>query len=239
MSLSNQPPQRNTPQTPVKQKKKGHGCLVTILIVLILIVIGMFAGISEMTKNPKQNTKQSTLAKTMNLDSNQEAEMLKIFESCGIGEITSASVFQEGDEHTSYHLEDEETQAYKGTDYTIVVRIDNSNKTVESIYFHDQDIYLDGEVIAPITNYYVGSADRDKYRVSSQLAVKEILNYPDTAEFPAISGWIFGKKDETVIVQSTVIAKNALNVESISTFQVKFDSDNITSLILDGQEYIK
>ena len=97
---------------------------------------------------------------------------------------------------------------------------DNASKTIESIHFHSQDIYLNGEVISPITTYYVNSEDRDKYRTTSQLAIKQLLNYPDTAKFPAISGWAFGIEDDIVIVQSTVTAKNAFDMESTSTFQI-------------------
>ncbi len=106
-----------------------------------------------------------------------------------------------------YYLEDKETEAYKGIDYTIVVWVNNSDKTIESIYFHDQGIYLNGDMITPVTNYYVNSADRDKYRVNVQLAIKEILNYSDTAKFPAISEWAFEIENGTVIVQSTVTAR--------------------------------
>lgn len=235
----NQPPQPNTVQRPpINQKRKGHGCLVTVLIVFLILALGTAFGISQAEKNPERHAKKSILAQTLDLDSDQENDMLKIFESCGIGEIISASVFQSGEEQTSYYLEDKETNVYKGAEYAIIIWVDNSSKTIESIHFHSQDIYLNGEVVAPITDYYVNSADRDKYRVSCQLAIKELLNYPDTAKFPAISGWAFGIEDDTIIVQSTVTAKNAFNMESKSTFQVKFVSGNITSLILDGQEYI-
>lgn len=141
-----------------------------------------------MQKDPGQYAKRSILAKTIELNSTQEASMLEIFNACGIGEIISASIFQSGDVRTSYYLEDKETDAYKDAEYTIVVWVNNASKTVESIHFHSQDIYLNGEVLAPITEYYVNSADRDNYRVASQLAVKQLLNYPDTAKFPAISG---------------------------------------------------
>ena len=229
--------QRQVPPT----NKKGHGCLVTVLIVLLLFGAGLSFGVSQMLENPEQYSsqpKKSILAETMELDASQEADILKIFEACGIGEIVSASVFQPGENHTSYHLEDKETAAYKNLEYTIVVWIDNSSKVIESIYFHSQDIYLNGEILSPITAYYVNSADRDEYRVASQLAVKQLLNYPDTAKFPAISGWAFGIENDTIIVQSSVTAKNAFNMESTSTFQVKFVSGDITSLILDGTEYI-
>lgn len=161
--------------------EKKHGCLVIILIVFLLFGASIAFGVSQIANNPKQCTKKSTPANTMNPDPSQEASILKVFESCGIGEITSASVFQEGEGHTAYHLEDKENKACKSIDY-----------------------YLNGDVIAPVTNYYVNSAERDKYRVTVQLAIKELLNYPDTAKFPSISGWTFEIEDGTVIVQSTV-----------------------------------
>lgn len=68
--------------------------------------------------------------------------------------------------------------------------------------------------------------------------LNKLLNYPDTAKFPSISGWAFNIEDEIIIVQSEVTAKNAFNMESTSKFQVKFDSGNIVSLIMEGQEYI-
>ena len=224
---------------PAPKKKKGLGCLAPILIIFFLFVFGLVVGLSQATKNPVQHEEQSLLAKTMELDSSQEASMLKIFNDCGIGEITSASVFQAGEDQTSYYLEDAEVAVYRGAEYDIVVWVDNATKSIESIYFHSQDIYIDGEVLSPITAYYVNSADREKYRVSSQLAVQQLLNYPDSAEFPAIKGWAFGVEDGIVIVQSNVTAKNAFNMSSTYAFQVKFDSGNIVSLILDGTEYIK
>lgn len=214
---------------------------VLIAIIFFVIILG-----SNLQKNKKvestdstEYAEQSILAKTMELNPTQETAVLKIFEACGIGEIVSASRVQAGEEHTSYHLKDKETNAYKGAEYAFVVWVDNASKTVESIYFHSQSIYIDGEVLSPVTDYYVNSEDRSKYRVASQLAVQQLLSYPDSAKFPAISGWAFGVEDGTIIVQSSVTAKNAFNMESKMTFQVKFVSGNITSLILDGEEYIR
>jgi len=234
--------QQINPQTPSKPKKKGHGCLSTIFIVFfIFLMLGIILNILmiKFPQDASSTNQQSILAKTMDLDSDQEANMLKILEACGIGEVTSVSVFQSGEDQTSYYLEDKEIEVYKGAEYDVVIWVDNTNKTINSIYFHDQDIYLDGKMITPITDYYVNSSDRDKYRVATQLAITELLNYPDTAEFPAISGWVFEIEDDTIIVQSTVTAKNAFNMESTSTFQAKFVSDSITSLIMDDTEYVK
>lgn len=222
-----------------KQQKKKNGCLIPFIIILIIFV-GFFYVIIRMAQNSEQYHPKSVLAKELDLSTEQETKMLEIFEQCGIGDITEVSLFQEGEGHTSYHLDDEETAFYSSLDNKIIVWINDESKQIESIYFHDQDIYIDGEVIAKITDYYVNSEDRDKYRLASQLALKQLLNYPDTAKYPAISGWKFGIEEDGIIVQSNVTAKNALGVEQENIFQVTFDKDdNIISLIVDGTEYIK
>lgn len=220
----------------MQKEKKKRGCLIPVLIVL-MIFLG--AGVFGIMQNPEAYQAKSTLAKELELSSDQESAMLEILQSCGIGEITSASLFQSGEDRTSYHLFDEETAHYKGAENAIVVWVDNTSKEIQEIYFRDHDIYLNGEVVSSVTAYYVNSEDRDNYRVSAQLAVKECLNYPDTAKFPAISGWKFGIEDGIVIVQSSVTAQNALGAEGKNDFQVKFQNGTIVSLILDGAEYVQ
>lgn len=224
-------------QQPPRQKKKGPGCLVSFLIIVglfaFLIIVGITAGNSGNTGG------KSVLARALDLSPEQESAMIEIFQNCGIGEIVSASHFQSGDAHTSYHLEDEETDAYAGVDNTIVVWVTNETKSVEAIYFRDQEIYVDGEIIAPITNYYVNAADRDKYRTLTQELIKQVLNYPDTAKFRGITAWNFEiREDGAVVAQSTVEAKNALGMESTMQFQIVFVDSTPISLIIDNQEYI-
>ena len=223
----------------MQKEKKKRGCLIPVLIVLVIFMGAGTFGIKQIKQNPDAYQAKSMLAKELELTSDQESAMLEIFQSCGIGEITSANLFQSGEDRTSYHLFDEETAHYKGAENAIVVWVDNTSKEIQEIYFRDHDIYLNGEVVSPVTAYYVNSADRDNYRVSAQLAVKECLNYPDTAKFPAISGWKFGIEDGIIIVQSSVTAQNALGAEGKNDFQVKFQNGTIVSLILDGTEYIQ
>ena len=221
-------------QQPPRQKKKGHGCLVSLLIFL-----GLFIFLIYTVANADKAGGKSVLARELDLSPDQEAAMTELFQNCGIGEIVSASQFQAGDDHTSYHLEDEETDAYDGVDNTIVVWVTNETKSVEAIYFHDQNIYVDGEIIAPITNYYVNAADRDKYRTLTQELIKQVLNYPDTAKFRGISAWHFEiQEDGSVVARSTVEAKNALGMESTMEFQIVFADSTPISLIIDNQEYI-
>lgn len=220
-------PTETTPTEQPKQNKKGkgcgYGCLVAIALYIVISAVCVVIGLT----NPKGNKN----LKAMNLTMAQETAMLQIFQDCGIGEITSVQPFQSGETKSSYYLADNEVN-------NIVVWVNNEDKTVDSIYYNDNDIYLNGAVVSQITNFYVNSEDKSNYRVQSQMAVQKLLKYPDTAEFPAISGWKFGINNGSVIVQSTVTAKNAFGVESTNNFQVTFTNHSITSLILDGTEYI-
>lgn len=216
--------------------------LVIVIVFVFLTIVGLIAGIQDSKKNTSVSEdnqlvySKTTLGKALELTEEQETAMVNIFTQCGIGEIVSASQFQAGDDHTSYWLYDSETKAYNDA---IVIWITNSTKTLESIYYGDYDIYTEGNVIAQITDYYVNSEDRDSYRVSSQMLVNKVLTNPETAQYPAASGWKYGLEDDIVIVQSSVTSENSLGIEATIDFQVKWQDGNPISLIIDGKEYIE
>ena len=213
-----------------KSSKKGRkmGCLLFVLLFFGSLMFGIF----QIIQNPEQYQKKSILMKEMNLTAEQEQDILKIFGKCGIGEISKVERFQSGDTHTSYYLTDNEVSQ-------IVVWVSSEGK-IESIYFHDNDIYVNGKVVNPITDFYVNSNDKDEYRTISESAIKKLLNHPNTAKFPGISKWKFGIDDGIIIVQSYVTAKNSFGVEDTIDFQVKFNKHKkIVSLIMDGTEYIR
>lgn len=225
------------------EPKKRRGCLIPLLIVVFIfvaLIIGIGVGVSGSTKS-KQEAK-SLLAETMGLTDQQEQDLLAVFDACGILEIKEVTEFQAGENHTSYHVRDVETDSYRGMDGTIVVWLNNDTKAAEEIYFDDHDIYVGGAVVAQVPAFYVSSAQRDEYRLEVQLLVKECLNYPDSAKFGSISKWAFGvNADGYDVVQSSVSAQNAFGVESTEDFQVLFDRATgiPVSLIIDGTEYIQ
>lgn len=198
----------------------------------MLLLVGLIAGCSG-------KPAQSKLAKEMNLDKQQEAAMIETFTQCGIGKIVSVKKCQRQETTTSYHVQDKEVSAYKGENGIIVVYINNDTKAVEQIYFKDNDIFLNGQAIAPITNFYVNSKDREQYRLAIQTAINKMLKVPDSAKYPPMGEWAFGMEDDVVIVQSRVTAKNAFNVEIKHPFQVKFQNKRPISFIIDGKEYME
>lgn len=215
--------------------------LFWFFVVAATVMAGVGSGVNSMEggKPSSSSAPTSLLAKEMDLSQEQERVVLDIFAQCGIGEIDSVEVFHEGEEQTSYYVEDSETKAYRGADYAIVVWLDNETKEVQAIYFHDQDIYVDGAAQAKVSDFYVNAEDRSKYRVTAQMLVNELLLVPDSAKYPAKSGWAFGVEDGIVVVQSTVTSQNAYGVALENKFQIKFKNGNPISLIIDGKEYIK
>jgi hypothetical protein len=222
--------------------KKRRGCLLPVLgLIFVLLIFGIVAGVSTSGGTTTSNAQKSILAEAMDLTEQQEQDMQAIFDACGVVEIKEVTKNQESEERTSYYVRDDETEHYRGINGSIVVWVNNSTKAVETIYFNDQDIYIDGAVVAQVSDYYISSEQRDEYRVSAQTLVKECLNYPDTAKFGAASKWSFGVRDGYDVIQSSVTAKNALGVESTEDFQIKVDraTGTAVSLILGGTEYIQ
>ncbi len=225
---------------PNKFTKGCLGCLValiamTLLVLVIVIIMIVF--------NPFKTPERSVLAKEMELTEEQEATMIELFDSCGIGEITSANLFQKGETKTSYYLSDIETKT--NSSLHIVVWLNNETHTVEEIYFFDgpEDavpIYVDGVVQGNIQDYFITKELRDTYMVAARMLVNQCLISPKSAEYSYYS-WRFGVKDGFDIVQSEVTSKNAFGVDITSQFQVKFvrATGAPVSLIIDGQEYIK
>lgn len=218
--------------------QKRMGCLIPVLVFVGIVVAIVVAGTSG---SGSGGTSKSTLAKGMELTAEQEQAMLTVFEACGILDIEEVSTFQAGEQQTSYHIRDVETDSYKAMKGNIVVWVDNDTKAVTAIYFDDNDIYVDDAVVAQVSDFYVSSALRDGYRVTAQIIVKECLTYPDTAKFGNSSKWAFCVKDGCDVAQSTVTAKNAFGVESTEQFQIMFDraTGNPTSIIIGGTEYIQ
>lgn len=207
-----------------------------IIACLILSLVLFTACGGEKQSTSEQKT--SLLAETMDLTAEQEAAMMEVFSACAIGEITSAKVVQSGAERTSYHLKDEETSHYLEP---IVVYINNATKAVETIYYADQDILIDGSPVSLVTLYYVSTQQRETIQLVVQNALTQVLKHPDSAKYKHLKDWQIGVIDGQIVAQSDVTSLNDFNVEETLKFQAIFDqlTAELKSFIVDGTEYIK
>ena len=223
--------------------KTPKGCLIPALVLVGILLVGLIVGVSVGVSSSKNvQPQKSKLAETMSLTDQQEQAMQEIFDACGIVELKEVTLFQEGENRTSYHVNDDETEHYRGADNTIVVWVDNETKAVQEIHFSGHDIYKDGAVIAQVPRYYVSAEQRDSYRTTAQMLVNKCLNYPDSAKYESATGWSYGVSDDGyAVIKSTVKAKNAFGMEGSHDFQVLFDRDTgaAVSLLIDGTEYLK
>lgn len=134
------------------KEKKRKGCLKPILIIAVIFII--IGAIMTSIEKPSSTPSSSSLADVMELTEQQESAILDLFNRCGIGEVTSVTKFQSGEEETSYHVEDKITDNFNGTESAIVVWLDNTTKEVNAIYFHDHDIFTDGQIVGNVSDYY-------------------------------------------------------------------------------------
>lgn len=223
--------------------KTPKGCLVPLLVLAGILIIGLVVGVSVgMSGSKSTPQKKSVLAETMGLTEQQEQAMQEVFDACGIVDLKEVTLFKEGENATSYYVEDDETEHYKGAENTIVVWVDNATKAVQEIYYSSHDIYKDGAVLAQVPQYYVSAEQRDTYRTNAQMLVNKCLSYPDSAKYESSTGWSYGVSDDGyAVIKSTVNAKNAFGMEGSHDFQVLFDRSTgaAVSLLIDGTEYLK
>jgi hypothetical protein len=233
--------------TKPKKKKKG---LLIILLIAVVIFLGLVIliiitsqppeGFELSESLPAALAARNILAEGMDLTPEQEAAVLEIFDSVGIGEIVSASEFQRGEEMTSFWLDDVETRHWGNV--RIVVWLDNATKEINSIYFHDYTLWEDGEFVSLITNYYVPQEILETLHLATQLLISDFLIAPSTASWESRGSggdWSFGRQDLNFIVQSHVTSHNAFGVPIRMPFQVTWDAFAMPiSVIIDGEEVL-
>ena len=117
------------------------------------------------------------------------------------------------------------------------MQMKNATKTVDSVQFQDHSIYAHGQVVSPITDYYLDMAERDIYLSLTLTAVKSRLEIPETAVFPSKSSWEYTMGEGTqVTVRSTVTCRDASGKEEERTFVAYFEDGAFVSLEFEGEE---
>lgn len=114
--------------------------------------------------------------------------------------------------------------------------MDSKEKKIEKIQIKYDLTYYD-----TLPRIAMSISEKTDIQTRCQNGVKSILKSPSTAKFPNITNWYIGKDKEKIVVQSYVDAQNSFGAMIRSEFQVIFSSsgDTVTSLIMDGVEYIK
>lgn len=227
-------------QQPVNKKKKGHGCLTTIVI-FCLIIIAISVSISKgVDSGAGQETEtKSVIGKYIDDLSDESAQQIdSVLSNCGIENLKAV-------EHDEFldnaHIEGETGyRMTNGNIDNIILYLDNE-KNVYRINYAGYELYADGEVQATLQDYTVSIDDINKYQILCEEKVKQVLKSPSTAKFPNYTEWGWKKEKNVFTIQGYVDAQNSFGAELRSQFQfiVDTDSDTIQSFIFDGEELIK
>lgn len=109
------------------------------------------------------------------------------------------------------------------------------NRTMFYAGFMDATLYdtSKGGVLTKIDDVHIPETkvNMDTYttlQVKAQEAVKQYLNYPDTASFPLYDGWGIARKDDEYKIYGKLTASNGFGVKNSVNFSVWFKEENNT-----------
>lgn len=226
------------PHCAAKQKSNPLPIILALVLVLVLtagvsIVVFHFPIAPPFDLPFTQKTLTDTvLGQTLELNKKEEAALVAVFTECGLGEITEARLRSSDDISDTYVVDDRNTARYLERDSAVLVRLDKATKAVVSIFCGSSAVYRNDELVAPVTNFYLGTEVRDSYLAVCLTAVKARLDLPETAVFPSKSAWEYTMDGNRVTVRSTVTAKNTSGVEETRPFTAEFEDGEFVSLSL-------
>ena len=217
---------------PLVKKKKGTGCLITMLVFAVLMIV--FAICLLNMGGPGEAKKVMNAA---GITEEQADAVIEILSNCGVDEIDEIMHDEMLDDMNADGEEGYRVTTEKANNIILYL----SDGKVGIIRWSDNDLYKDGKCISKLTDYVLTISEEVDLEIMSQDYVKNVLKSPSTAKFPNITGWKFHKDKEEIIIQSYVDSQNGFGATIRSEFQIVCtpDKSKVTSFIFDGEEYIK
>ena len=216
-------------------KRKGHGCLMVLLIPIIFICVLGFIISSSDQMSPTSTTVSSKYI--TDLQEDQAKAIDEILTQCGVDPILDI----QHDELLDNAHKKGETGYRVATEYEDnVILYLNKDKTVNLVKYADHKLYTKGKVKANLQDYIIDMDEVNDLMIRCEEVVKSVLKSPSTAKFPNYTGWGFTQKKKGVyLVSGYVDAQNSFGAEMRSNFSFKIKNDKIESFVFDGQEMIK
>lgn len=208
-------------------KKKSHGCLMTIIILIVAFIL--FGKLVIESSNERFYNNQQAIEGIVT----SYEDFSSIIEQCGF---------------SNYSLERDEILDEIEGEGTVGVRIKMpklngiiyiKDGAIYSVKYADNYLYRDGKIQHTLSEYIVTNDEAEALILKTQGTISGILKSPTTAKYPLYNEWRVGKRDGSTIVQGYVDSQNGFGAMIRSTFQVTYTNNVITSLIFDGEEYIK
>ena len=214
--------------------KKGHGCLIGI-IVFIIFVGAIIFGIIQTIEHPELYEEKSKVEEAVGC-SQEEAESIEdVLNKCDITDYQDVKA-DEG-LNGAWKKNDKGFRIEIQDGMEVLMWLNKNNKVI-ILKYDENMLYKKGKVKAKLTDYVLSSEEVTQWEVECQSQVKAMLKSPSSAKF---GGWKYGKNKKQIIVQGYVDAENSFGAEIRSQFQFKINrkTEAITSFIFDGQELMQ
>ncbi len=214
--------------------KKGHGCLIGI-IVFIIFVGAITFGIIQTINHPELYEEKSKVEEAVGC-SQEEAESIEdVLKKCDITDYQDVKA-DEG-LNGAWKKNDKGFRIEIQDGMEVLMWLNKNNKVI-ILKYGENMLYKKGKAKAKLTDYVLSSEEVTQWKVECQSQVKAMLKSPSSAKF---GGWKYGKNKKQIIVQGYVDAENSFGAEIRSQFQFKINrkTEAITSFIFDGQELMQ
>ena len=214
--------------------KKGHGCLIGI-IVFIIFVGAITFGIIQTINHPELYEEKSKVEEAVGC-SQEEAESIEdVLKKCDITDYQDVKA-DEG-LNGAWKKNDKGFRIEIQDGMEVLMWLNKNNKVI-ILKYGENMLYKKGKAKAKLTDYVLSSEEVTQWKVECQSQVKAMLKSPSSAKF---GGWKYGKNKKQIIVQGYVDAENSFGTEMRSQFQFKINrkTEAITSFIFDGQELMQ
>ena len=229
--------------------KKTRGFVCLYLVAMMFSLVGMGCSFDShsfdtdsvpvtSSSQVKISNETSEFAKTISTTEEQSRVVKDILKKCGVKNIETIK-------HDEI-LDDTDSEGERGyrintDELNNIILYLNKDGGVQSVRYADHNLFLGGKVYATVYDFVLTDDEESDLLIRCQHGIESILKSPSTAKFPNILHWAFAKNPDRILVQSYVDSQNSFGATIRSEFQVTFtpDGNDITSLIVNGVEYIK
>ncbi len=220
----------NYHNTQTKKIKKAEVEQGIGLIIFIIIILSIVIGVNSTLEKEEQEQAEKRQMIEQYVSSYDDLD--NIVKSCGFDDYNLEYVGEE-----------------KGI-YYFIIRQENSNVSgglniqngqVISVDYANNILYENGQIINTLSDFFMTPDEKYDFIDNTKNTINTILKSPSTAKYPWYDEWYVGKDKDTgvITVQGYVDSQNSFGAMLRSQFQVKYQNNQIISLIFDGQEYIK
>lgn len=223
----------NTQILPNRNSKIG--CLTIALIVsvffMFFVIFAITLSISSESSKEVPLTPLEIIENTLEISPEQSNSINDILTQCGIENISSIQY------KPDLGHDGKKVYSVKFKNGEIAIHINDG--VLQEAYFLGHALYKDNTIESTISDYILTSEEKVDLQMMCQHTMEQILVSPSTAKYAPYGDWKYSKRKGTIMVQSYVDSQNAFGATVRSEFQFIIEDSVISSLIVNGEEYIQ